>query len=139
MGWFTQQALLTKNGLLKQPFTISGNGKQVRDVLFSEDLVNCYFSATEKIEKTKGQAFNIGGGVANSLSLLELFDLLEKELSVKLNYTHLPARPSDQKSFIADISKAEQIFSWKPKVTKISGLQKMIKWVESISDKGVMR
>lgn len=107
-----KQGIDTKRKLNKTPFTIAGNGKQVRDVLFAEDIVGCYFSAIEMIEKTQGQAFNIGGGVENSLSLLELFDLLESELNIKLNYTKLPPRESDQKSFIADISKAKEYFNW---------------------------
>lgn len=132
IGWFVKQALDTKKGLLKEPFTISGSGKQVRDVLFSEDLINNYFSALENIDKTKGQAFNIGGGASNSLSLLELFKLLEEELDVKLDYTQLPPRESDQKSFIADISKATATYGWKPKINKEEGLRKMIQWVDTL-------
>lgn len=139
LGWFVQQAILTKRGQLKQPFTISGNGKQVRDVLFSEDLVSCYFSAIRNSDKTMGQAFNIGGGVENSLSLLELFEVLENKLDVKLKFSRLPARQSDQKSFIADISKAHSYFSWKPQINFSSGLSHMINWVDSISDKGDLK
>lgn len=132
IGWFVKQAIDTQSGALKEPFTISGNGKQVRDVLFSEDLINCYFSALENIDKSKGQAFNIGGGADNSLSLLELFSFLEKELNVKLNYKQLPPRESDQKSFIADITKAHDVFGWKPTVSKEEGLRKMIDWVKTL-------
>lgn len=134
VGWFVKQGIDTKRKLNQTPFTIAGNGKQVRDVLFAEDIVGCYFSAIEMIEKTQGQAFNIGGGVENSLSLLELFDLLESELHIKLNYTKLPPRESDQKSFIADISKAKGYFNWAPKISKEEGVRKMIKWVESITN-----
>lgn len=132
IGWFVSRAVETRNGLLKEPFTISGNGKQVRDVLFAEDLVHCYFSALDNIGKVRGEAFNIGGGMDNSLSLLELFSNLEKLLDVKLDYKKLEPRKSDQKVFVADISKANEIFNWKPKVEKLSGLKKMISWVESI-------
>lgn len=132
VGWFVKQALDKKIGKQKKPFTVSGNGKQVRDVLFSEDLVNCYFSAISNINNTRGNAFNIGGGISNSLSLLELFDFLENELSIKLEFVKLPPRESDQKSFIADISKAEKLFNWKPNINKNVGLKKMIDWVSSI-------
>lgn len=132
IGWFCQQALETKNGSLKEPFTISGNGKQVRDVLYSEDMIDLYFKAAENIEKAKGQAFNIGGGIDNSLSLLELLNILEKELDIKLNYMKLPPRESDQKVFVADITKAEKYFNWKPKVDKITGIRNMLKWVSEI-------
>lgn len=129
IGWFVKQALDIKKGKLQKPFSISGTGKQVRDVLFASDLVKCYFSALENIEKTKGQVFNIGGGVNNSLSLLELFKLLEKELQIEMNFTCLPPRQSDQKVFIADNSKAKNVFGWSPVVSKDEGLKEMIDWM----------
>lgn len=132
IGWFVKQAIDTKSGALKEPFTISGNGKQVRDVLFASDIISCYFDALKHIDKTAGQTFNIGGGFENSLSLLELFDLCNEILGIKMNYKELPPRQSDQKVFIADISKAEKVFGWKPKTNKISGLKQMINWVETI-------
>ncbi len=132
IGWFVSRAIETKRGNLSEAFTVSGNGKQVRDVLFSEDIVRCYFSAIENIDKTKGQAFNIGGGANNSLSILELFEMLEEEMGIKLNYKELPPRSSDQKSFIADIAKANEYFNWKPTVDKRTGIKKMINWVETI-------
>tara|TARA_R110002072_G_scaffold1989_2_gene16396 strand:- start:110170 stop:111189 length:1020 start_codon:yes stop_codon:yes gene_type:complete len=132
IGWFVSRAVETQRGNLKEPFTIQGNGKQVRDVLFSEDIVKCYWAALENIEKTKGQSFNIGGGIDNSLSILELFEKLEKELNIKLNYKKLEPRQSDQKVFVADISKAKEYFNWEPQVKTQEGLQKMIDWVKLI-------
>jgi len=129
IGWFVQQALETKRGALAGPFTISGNGKQVRDVLFIDDIVRCYFDAAEHIERSRGQAFNIGGGSPNSLSLLELFEILEAELSVRLTWRQLPWRESDQKVFVADVSKASELFHWRPRITKTEGLSHMIRWV----------
>lgn len=134
VGWFVKQAIDSKQGKLAEPFEISGSGKQVRDVLYSSDLVSCYFSALEHIENCSGEAFNIGGGIENSLSLLELFAVLEEMLEIKLDFTKLPARSSDQRFFVADITKANQSFNWYPKVGYREGLQKMIKWVQTISD-----
>ncbi len=130
IGWFCKQAVDTGKGTLKEPFTISGSGKQVRDVLHADDMITLYFSAIENIKKIRGQAFNIGGGMSNSLSLLELFDLLEKELNVKLNYKKLPFRASDQKVFVANISKYSKATGWKPRVDKLTGVRKMIEWVK---------
>lgn len=127
LGWFCEQAVKTKEDPT-HTFTISGNGKQVRDVLHADDMVALYFSAVKKINDIKGQAFNIGGGAGFSLSLLELFDILEKELAITLNYTMLPARESDQKVFIADIQKAKKLIDWVPKVTPQEGIKNMIKW-----------
>lgn len=129
IGWFCQKAMEIQKGLLKEPFTISGNGKQVRDVLYAEDMVNLYFKTVANIEKAKGQAFNIGGGIENSLSLLELLELLEKIVGVKMNYTKLPPRESDQRVFVADISKIKNLLGWKPQVTSYEGVTSMVKWV----------
>lgn len=132
VGWFVKQAVDKKSGALKDNFTISGNGKQVRDILFADDLINCYFAAIDQIDKTAGQAYNIGGGMKNSLSLLELFDFLEKQLDVKMTYTVLPWRQSDQKVFVADVEKAEKDFKWTPRLSKEEGVNKMIQWVSGI-------
>lgn len=74
---FCQKAIEKYNNPDSEPFTISGNGKQVRDILHADDIIALYFSALDKIEKIKGNAFNIGGTNDQSLSLLELFKLLE--------------------------------------------------------------
>lgn len=131
IGWFCQKAIETKLRLLKEPFTISGNGKQVRDVLYADDIVKCYFSVIENINKTKGQVFNIGGGMENSLSLLELFNLLEQNLDIKLNYVVNPWRESDQKIFVANNKKITEFTGWKPMVSKETGINKMIEWLKN--------
>jgi len=109
IGWFCLKAVETKKGILKEPFTIHGNGKQVRDVLYADDMIDLYFKTVENIEKVKGEVFNIGGGMENSLSLLELFNLLESMLDIKLEYKKLP-----------------------PKVSKEEGIKRMINWIEEI-------
>ena len=132
IGWFIQKALEIKKGTLKEPFTISGNGKQVRDLLFASDMVTLYLKAAQNIEAIKGQVFNIGGGIKNSSSLLELFEFLEGELDIKMSYEILPARESDQRVFVSDISKAKEFIGWEPVVTKEEGVRTMISWVEGI-------
>lgn len=133
VGWFCQKAIETKNGTIDMPFTISGSGKQVRDVLHAEDMKRLYFAAHTNIDLAKGQVFNIGGGMANSLSLLELFSLLETITGVELNYTKLPVRESDQQVFVADITKAKEILGWKPEVVPSEGISQMIEWIISES------
>lgn len=128
IGWFCQKALEIKNHTLQKPFTISGTGKQVRDVLHGEDVVNLYFTAKD-IDKAYGEVFNIGGGIENSLSLLELFDLLENKLDIEMTYTQLPWRESDQKVFVADIEKATRILGWEPKISKKSGIDRLLIWL----------
>lgn len=129
IGWFIQKAVEIKQGKLKEPFTISGNGKQVRDLLYVSDVVELYLKAVSKIDNIKGEVFNVGGGIKNSLSLLELFSFLEQELDIKMTYTKLPPRKSDQKVFVADISKVRELVGWEPKVSKEEGIRKMIEWV----------
>ncbi|PIT99573.1 MAG: CDP-paratose 2-epimerase [Bdellovibrionales bacterium CG10_big_fil_rev_8_21_14_0_10_45_34] len=134
VGWFVQKALEAKSAKKQDGFTISGDGKQVRDVLFASDLVNLYFSVLSQPTPLKGEVFNIGGGIENSLSLLELFSYLEESLNVKLQYTKLPWRASDQRVFVANISKAKEILGWSPQVTAHQGLDAMIEWQKSQLD-----
>ncbi|MCH5230085.1 MAG: GDP-mannose 4,6-dehydratase [Muribaculaceae bacterium] len=128
IGWFCQKALEIKENTLKKPFTISGDGKQVRDVLNSKDVVSLYFKAKD-CNKAYGQVFNIGGGIDNSLSLLELFSMLEKILGIKMKYEEIPWRESDQKVFVADNTKSRQIIGWSPVVTKEEGIKSMLNWL----------
>jgi len=130
IGWFCQKAVETKNGSLKEQFTIAGTGKQVRDVLYADDLIELYFKVVENIETAKGKVYNVGGGFENSLSLLELFSLLEEELDITLNYKKLKPRKSDQKVYISNIGKLKRDIGWKPEVNKRDGISKMLKWVE---------
>jgi CDP-paratose 2-epimerase len=128
VGWFCSKALEVSLGQLKQPFTISGSGKQVRDVLHAEDMKRLYMAAVKHIDNARGQAFNIGGGIANSLSLRELFSLLESQLSIQLVHTKLPVRESDQRIFVADITKVEKILGWRPAIAVDEGVKRMIEW-----------
>jgi CDP-paratose 2-epimerase len=130
IGWFCQQALEIAKNPGREPFTISGTGKQVRDVLFNDDVVNLYFKAKDT-EAAYGQAFNIGGGIVNSLSLLELFAMLESKLNIRMKYRQLPWRESDQKVFVADIAKARKIIGWEPAVSKEEGVGKMLTWLQN--------
>lgn len=129
VGWFVQKAIEIKNGKLNKPFTIAGNGKQVRDLLYVSDCVTLYLMAANNIEIIKGNAFNIGGGTHNSSSLLELFDFLENELDIIMHYQRLAWRHSDQKVFVADIRKIEQMTNWTPSVNYHLGVKKIIEWL----------
>jgi len=134
IGWFCQKALEIKKGILKEPFTISGNGKQVRDVLYADDMTKLYYNTIKHIDKIRGNAFNIGGGMKNSLSLLELFSILENELGITMNYKQIEPRISDQRIFVADISKCMSAMDWKPEVDKFTGIRNMLIWLESLKN-----
>lgn len=127
VGWFCQKAI-ESIGTKGPGFTINGDGKQVRDVLHGDDLVAAYVAAARQIERTVGQAYNIGGGVANALSLLELFAMLERQTGARMSYTRLERRAGDQKVFVADVSKAARDFGWRPQVDCERGIATMVDW-----------
>ena len=135
VGWFCQKAIEQKRcheaGVQPEPFTIAGTGKQVRDVLHADDLISLYRAAYRHREQLNGEIFNIGGGGANSLSLLELFDMLAELLAIPpLSYTLTPRRASDQDCFIADIAKARCLLGWSPAVSSRDGITNMLAWTE---------
>lgn len=129
VGWFIQKAIEKKRDPNCVPFTISGDGKQVRDILHAKDMINLYYTALNNVDKVCGQAYNIGGTMEQSLSLLELFDLLNEMLDVKLEYAKLPWRQSDQKVFVADIKKISDRIGWQPKVSGKEGIREMAEWL----------
>ena len=140
IGWFCQKGIEQQAeifaGRPATPFTIQGTGKQVRDVLHADDLIALYLAAYEHRDSVAGEAFNIGGGIENSLSLLELFTRLGELLDLKvdpetgspLTFKMLPRRQSDQDFFVADISKAARLMGWRPQVSCTEGLKLMIEW-----------
>jgi len=132
IGWFCKQAINIKNGVQKDLFTISGSGKQVRDIAHAEDIVALYLRAPEMIGTIKGQAFNVGGGMKNSLSLLELFSFLETRLDIQMDFKKLPVRESDQRIFVADLSKVRKKIGWAPIISKEDGLDRMIRWSKGL-------
>ncbi len=132
VGWFTLKAMAQKKGIEKS-FTVAGNGKQVRDLLYVDDIIDCYFRAVDSLARVKGQAFNIGGGEQNSLSILELIHWLEQNLSIKLHKQFLETRASDQKVFIADNSKMTEATGWTPKISNQQGLSQMLNWLKSLA------
>lgn len=131
VGWFCQKAIEAAKDKSAHPFTISGTGKQVRDVLHGDDMKRLYMAAVIHIESAKGEVFNVGGGIENSLSLLELFALLEQITNVKLNYKKLPVRESDQRVFVSDLAKVKQMLNWRPVVSAQDGVARMVEWVST--------
>lgn len=133
IGWFCQKALEMENADAPT-FTISGNGKQVRDVLYASDLIRVYIQAIKHISNCSGKIYNIGGGMQNSLSLLELFKILETLTGFPMRYEQLTWRPGDQKVFVANSYMAKKDFDWQPEISKDIGIPKMLKWNKEILD-----
>ena len=120
--------------LLGRPLTVFGDGKQVRDALYVDDLISAFLKAADGINKTKGEIYNIGGGVKNSISLLEFIRILEKHFGKKIRLKFGKERMGDQKVFISDNSKLEKSLNWKPKVELEEGIEKLYYWVKENID-----
>lgn len=130
IGWFVKNALDIKENNSNAKIDISGTGKQVRDVLNASDVVELYFKSIDDFNLLKGKAFNIGGGIQNSLSIIELLKLLEQILSIEININFLNARQSDQLVFIADNQKITELINWKPNLSYEEGIRNYIYWIK---------
>lgn len=127
-GWV---AYLTMLAVFDKPITIYGDGKQVRDILYVNDLLSLMETAADKPLHSRGEIFNIGGGVGNTLSLLEFLDFLQKRLGKKLNIRFADWRPGDQKVFISDVRKAKNKLAWTPTTGFNEGFEEMLQWIEA--------
>ena len=125
-GWI---AWFTIASILNRPITIFGNGKQVRDALYVDDLFAAWDLAEKRITTTSGQIYNVGGGMNFSLSLLELIDILENTLQRKISYSFDDWRPGDQPVYISDISKISSEIGWSPSISVKTGVENLAKWV----------
>ena len=124
VAWFTIAAVTG------QPVCIYGDGKQVRDLLFIDDLCDAYDAAVARADQLRGAVFNLGGGPANTLSLLELVALLEKLTGRPLRPRFADWRPGDQPVFVADISRAAGALDWRPRTDVDQGVRRLHAWVE---------
>ncbi len=115
--------------ILKKPITIFGDGKQVRDVLWVEDLINVYDLALQNIEKVNGKVYNIGGGPKNTLSLLRLVSTIEDISKEKIVIPFSEWRPGDQKVCIMNTKKVQEDLGWRPTVNPEEGVRKLYDWV----------
>jgi CDP-paratose 2-epimerase len=125
VAWFIIAAITGR------PISIYGNGKQVRDILFVDDLLNAYDAAFQNPEKAAGQIFNVGGGRQNTISVwLEFAPMLEKLLNKKIEVSWGDWRPGDQPVYISDIRKAQRVLGWSPKVSAQEGITRLFHWVQ---------
>lgn len=126
VAWFIIAALLGR------PITIYGNGKQVRDVLFVEDLLNAYDAAIARSDRAAGQVYNVGGGPAQQLAVWSEFGpLLEALLGRRVPVTWGEWRPGDQRIYVSDVRKAAQDLGWQPQVGVEEGITRLFAWVSA--------
>jgi CDP-paratose 2-epimerase len=130
-GWVAWFTIATAK---RRPISIYGDGKQVRDVLFVDDLVDCFQAAIDRIDQVKGRVYNIGGGPGNVLSLHQLVEKLETLTGRKIERTYEAWRPGDQKVFVCDVGKAERELGWRPRTSIGAGIETLHAWVSQNID-----
>ena len=124
-GWI---AHFLFSALEDRPVTIYGDGRQVRDVLYVEDLVRAFEAVRSRMENTPGEVYNIGGGIENSTSVLEIIELIEKVTGKKLQYEVDRARAGDQLFYVTDFAKLSRNTGWQPRVNVRQTLDNMSDW-----------
>lgn len=123
-GWLCH---FIRSKIEKRQVTIYGDGSQVRDVLYIDDYVRLMKLLVENKEKVKGQVFNVGGGIKNSISIREALNIIGNTDLVFKDW-----RPSDQKYYVSDITKIKRLVNWEPKIGVEEGIQKLTTWVEEL-------
>jgi CDP-paratose 2-epimerase len=119
------------------PLTLYGDGLQVRDVLFVDDLVDAMLLAHARIDETAGRAFNIGGGPSNTVSLLELLELIAAMTGVRPVFHVQPWRSADQRYYVSNTGRFERLTGWKPRIDVKAGLARLAAWLGESSAAGV--
>jgi CDP-paratose 2-epimerase len=124
VAWFIIAAVLGR------PITIYGDGKQVRDLLYIDDLLDAYDTAIAHMDDVAGQIYNVGGGPENQISIWREFGpLLEELLGRPIPVQRDAWRPGDQRIFVADIRKAARELDWRPQVPVEEGIARLYHWV----------
>lgn len=135
-GWIAHFLMRARDG---QDVVLYGDGKQVRDTLFVEDLVDAFLLAQRKMSTLSGQAFNLGGGPKNTTSLLELLGLIG-ELRDEAPEVHFDEwRPGDQRYYVSDTRKFQAATGWAPRVDVRTGVRHLHDWLENQTESEVWR
>ncbi len=128
-GWLAWMIIAA---VTSRQITIYGDGKQVRDVLHVDDLLDAYDAAIRGMDAAAGQVYNVGGGVKNVLAVWSEFGpLLEQLLGRKIAVAQADWRPGDQRVFYADVRKAKRELGWEPRIPLADGIQRLFEWVNA--------
>jgi CDP-paratose 2-epimerase len=128
-GWVAHFLIAAVRG---RPITIYGDGKQVRDLLYVDDLVRAFELAWERLDTTAGRVYNIGGGPANTLAVwTEFGPLLAELLGRPIPVQYGPWRPGDQKVYVTDVRRAAAEFGWAPTISAREGVTRLLRWVQA--------
>ncbi len=126
-GWVAHFTISCLSG---SELTIFGNGKQVRDILFVDDLVDAFILAKDNFSRVKGKAFNVGGGPQNSISLIELINCLKDLSGGAIEISYDPKRPGDQEFYISDTTDLAKAIGWRPKTSVRAGIEYLYSWLK---------
>ncbi len=121
-------------GMFGRPMTVYGNGKQVRDLLYIDDLTDAFAAAIEKRDTARGKIYNVGGGPENTLSLREFLDFLRSELHIDLKPGQADTRPGDQPIFVSDNTLIGRELGWKPVTSLQKGIPQLHAWLKENQD-----
>ena len=125
-GWVAHFLIQALQG---RPVTIYGDGRQVRDVLFVDDLVEGFLLAVQRLSRVTGEAFNIGGGPGNAISLLELLDMIGELTGRRPEVQFDDWRPGDQKYYVSSTARFGRATGWRPKTDVRRGLEHLAEWL----------
>jgi CDP-paratose 2-epimerase len=127
-GWVAHFLISALKG---RKINIYGDGKQVRDVLYVDDLIRLMCEAVARIDEVNGRVYNVGGGPENTISLLELLDLIHELTGARPETEYADWRPGDQPVYISDIRKAERELGWRPRIGVREGVERLLRWIEA--------
>ena len=125
-GWVAHFLIRAMAG---EPITLYGDGKQVRDMLFVEDLVDAFLLAQAHIDESRGQAFNIGGGPANTISLLELSRMMRDVSGERPPFEYEDWRAGDQRYYVSDTRRFEDVTGWRPRSACATASRRSAQWL----------
>jgi CDP-paratose 2-epimerase len=126
-GWVAHFLLRARDGA---PIDLYGDGMQVRDIQYVDDLVDALLLAQRHMPVLAGRAYNIGGGVENTVSLLELLDLIAELHGERPATTFHDWRVGDQRYYVSDISSFREATGWSPRVGVRAGVRRLYEWLE---------
>ncbi|WP_369726690.1 MULTISPECIES: NAD-dependent epimerase/dehydratase family protein [unclassified Bradyrhizobium] len=127
-GWIAHFLLSALRG---NPLTIYGDGKQVRDALHVSDAVSAWLAVLDRMDSVRGRVFNLGGGPANAISLLELIDAITELTGRNVAYSFADWRPGDQPWYVTDTSALSTTIGWAPQIAVTEGLRSLHTWLDS--------
>jgi CDP-paratose 2-epimerase len=135
-GWVAHFLIRALRG---EPLTVYGDGRQVRDILYIDDLVDAFVGARAAIDRIRGHAFNVGGGPRSTLSLLELCARLERLLHRAPEVTFEDWRLADQRYYVSDTRALAEAIGWTPAVGVDEGVRRLLEWLGAQPDHQVPR